>query len=416
LKREIKMNKRARVVVERTDPSKIERAAGCLSTETATSLPERKIRFTKCGLFSGFTGLGFLLLVLVLVGQARPIASQRAILTASHLPVEADTIVEALTVAPTGAGLSAPKLVRTNTFVPRQPGPPLPAAAPFKGDSSGHRERTATNVLKQEGSYESQEKALIPAHYGLRPKEQDSVSSGNLVSNSVPDFDAPSRAASPRLTPGGQVKSDSEREMRLSGSSSGDQLEGVTESDGAVSGNRNDYPRGAVTKRGVNDPRGPICEITKVATDATGKKFIEVTAQDSGSGLASIRVVTTTTTNVTVTIPSFPVGTTGPVVVIATQINESEASRLELEVGDLDGNITRCDPVITTLELSAVLPPSESPSLSISVSDGMAKVRWMTKGTLQSAKSVTGPWSIIDGATSPFTAPAAGTTFYRVRQ
>src|SRR4029450_5096367 len=116
-------------------------------------------------------------------------------------------------------------------------------------------------------------------------------------------------------------------------------------------GNRNDYPRGAVTKRGVNDPRGPICEITKVATDATGKKFIEVTAQDSGSGLASIRVVTTTTTNVTVTIPSFPVGTTGPVVVTATQLDQSTASRVDLEVADLNGNVTHCAPVITMLEL-----------------------------------------------------------------
>jgi hypothetical protein len=62
------------------------------------------------------------------------------------------------------------------------------------------------------------------------------------------------------------------------------------------------------------------------------------------------------------------------------------------------------------------LPPSESPFLSISMSNGTANVRWMTKGTLQSAKSITGPWSNIVSATSPFTAPAAGTTFYRVRQ
>ena len=38
-------------------------------------------------------------------------------------------------------------------------------------------------------------------------------------------------------------------------------------------------------------------------------------------------------------------------------------------------------------------------------------------GTLESAPAVTGPWTPVSGATSPFTAPAAeAARFYRARQ
>jgi hypothetical protein len=85
---------------------------------------------------------------------------------------------------------------------------------------------------------------------------------------------------------------------------------------------------------------------------------ITVTTQDSQSGLASIRV--TRQDNATVSVPTFDPGTRDPVVVLATKNNLSQSSRVELEVTDVAGNVTRCDPVLTLVVRERGKPSRET--------------------------------------------------------
>ena len=75
---------------------------------------------------------------------------------------------------------------------------------------------------------------------------------------------------------------------------------------------------------------------------------IEVTVQDTGSGLQSIVVTKNVNTNTTV--PAFAPGSTSPVVVTSNKVNGAQASQLEMRVTDVAGNVTICDPIITTVK------------------------------------------------------------------
>jgi hypothetical protein len=92
------------------------------------------------------------------------------------------------------------------------------------------------------------------------------------------------------------------------------------------------------------DVTAPICPITATGTDAMGRKFIEITVRDDGSGLSSI--TSEVVTNAVLTIPPFTVGTNDPVVVRATKVNQSQSSTIRIRVMDVAGNIQICDPVV----------------------------------------------------------------------
>lgn len=79
---------------------------------------------------------------------------------------------------------------------------------------------------------------------------------------------------------------------------------------------------------------------------------IQITLRDQQSGLASI--VPVTLVNATLNIPSFTVGTTSPVVVTATKVNQTLASTVLIRATDVAGNSITCDPVYTTI--SAEIP------------------------------------------------------------
>ncbi|MGH2451009.1 MAG: Ig-like domain-containing protein [Candidatus Limnocylindria bacterium] len=108
----------------------------------------------------------------------------------------------------------------------------------------------------------------------------------------------------------------------------------------------------------VTDTTNPSCALTGTGTDSNGKKFIEVTVQDAGSGLQSIEV--TKSTNANVTWAPFDAGETDPVVVRGTKINNSKSSTVELRVTDVAGNVTVCDPVITLVVREAGKPTSQT--------------------------------------------------------
>jgi hypothetical protein len=70
---------------------------------------------------------------------------------------------------------------------------------------------------------------------------------------------------------------------------------------------------------------------------------VVATLQDTATGLASI--VVTQSENADTPVPPFTVGTTDPVVVTATKIDQSQRSRVELVATDLAGNQMVCDPI-----------------------------------------------------------------------
>jgi hypothetical protein len=110
----------------------------------------------------------------------------------------------------------------------------------------------------------------------------------------------------------------------------------------------------------VRDSTPPACALTQ--TIAGPPTQIKVTVSDSSSGLKSI--VVTKANNTSVTVPPFSVGTTSAIVVTGTKVNQSLNSEMALQVTDVAGNVTNCDPVIvnalgTTKSVSMNVPTAE---------------------------------------------------------
>jgi hypothetical protein len=109
------------------------------------------------------------------------------------------------------------------------------------------------------------------------------------------------------------------------------------------------------------DSAAPSCALSAIGTNASGQKFVQVTIQDSQSGLASVTLTTLTNSigqvgNYATRIALVPTTvsitdhTTNPVIVTATKLNQSLGSQLALQLTDVAGNVTRCDPQDVTLE------------------------------------------------------------------
>lgn len=99
------------------------------------------------------------------------------------------------------------------------------------------------------------------------------------------------------------------------------------------------------TVAGGPDHTAPTCALTGVI--AGPPKQVHVTVRDTGSGLDTISV--TKHINSTVAVPAHAPGTTSPVVVTATKLNQSATSVIALQVTDEAGNVKNCDPVLTTV-------------------------------------------------------------------
>jgi hypothetical protein len=90
---------------------------------------------------------------------------------------------------------------------------------------------------------------------------------------------------------------------------------------------------------------GPSCGLTGTGTNGSGHTFIDLTVQDPTSGLRSVQV--TQSTNASVVVPTFGVGTTTAQVVVATKIDQSKTSQVALQVTNVAGQVTNCDPILT---------------------------------------------------------------------
>jgi hypothetical protein len=96
------------------------------------------------------------------------------------------------------------------------------------------------------------------------------------------------------------------------------------------------------------DTTAPSCKLTD--TFAGPPKGIHVTAKDglaTDTGLKSI--VVTKNVNANVVVPPFTQGTKNAVVVTATRVDNNVSAQIALRVTDVAGNVTNCDPVLTTL-------------------------------------------------------------------
>jgi hypothetical protein len=114
------------------------------------------------------------------------------------------------------------------------------------------------------------------------------------------------------------------------------------------------------TLESLTDKYRPSCDLTKEGINREGRKFIEITVQDTGSGLAAINILKAT--NAEVKIPDIPVDENKefPVVVTATKIDQNTNAIVRLKVTDVAGNITGdpddpdsppCDPVLTHADI-----------------------------------------------------------------
>ncbi len=76
-----------------------------------------------------------------------------------------------------------------------------------------------------------------------------------------------------------------------------------------------------------------------------------VTFQDTSSGLASL--VVTQSENADTPVPPFVVGTTDPVTVTATKIDQNRSAHVTIVATDLAGLSVNCDPIITLVQRKA---------------------------------------------------------------
>lgn len=142
----------------------------------------------------------------------------------------------------------------------------------------------------------------------------------------------------------------------------------------------------------VSDTAAPLCKLTGSGTNGDGKKFIQVTAQDSrasDSGLLAIAVLESS--NATVNVPPIFIGQPGPVVVVATKEDKDQPSIVNLRVTDVAGNATLCDPVIAEIRIRrkgrpvvqtfSNIPEAESRLTLYNQNPGLQTLRVTANGT-----------------------------------
>ena len=121
-----------------------------------------------------------------------------------------------------------------------------------------------------------------------------------------------------------------------------------------------------------SDSTAPFPTVTLTALIPGPPKQVVFSVQASG-GLFSMVADTPPTTNATVFIPSFDIGTTQILGVTATKINLSASAVVQLTVTDLLGHTTVFDPVYATITIPSAAVDSDSAADSDSDSKSNSK-------------------------------------------
>ena len=106
---------------------------------------------------------------------------------------------------------------------------------------------------------------------------------------------------------------------------------------------------GTVSITVTGDTTPPICTAFSSGRDRTGHKTWDFRMRDEDSGIASVEVVTIL--NSTWSLPPFVVGTTDELVGVQTYINNRLPAAVDLRITDVAGNVTECDPLVTTVRV-----------------------------------------------------------------
>ncbi len=104
----------------------------------------------------------------------------------------------------------------------------------------------------------------------------------------------------------------------------------------------------------------PSCALTATGT-LNGHKYLQITVQDQETGLATVTITTLTNMTAQVAAYSDPITfapsrvtitdhTTRSVVVTATKLDQNLGSQVAMQVQDVAGNVTTCDPIDLTLD------------------------------------------------------------------
>lgn len=147
---------------------------------------------------------------------------------------------------------------------------------------------------------------------------------------------------------------------------------------------------GLIGPAGVAPP--PSCQVSST----TGKpKETSFTIQDRNVGLASI--VTTTSTNAEVRIPSFAPGITSPIIVTATQVNPGITSRADFQASNMTGGITTCGSSVAARQWTRLAENASGAIVLAATTDG--RLHGFFRGTDSALWTVVqaspgGPWSL----------------------
>ncbi|MDQ2912849.1 MAG: hypothetical protein M3T56_06295 [Chloroflexota bacterium] len=106
---------------------------------------------------------------------------------------------------------------------------------------------------------------------------------------------------------------------------------------------------------GIGDTTPPTCVIKHVVKGPPKKLIIKT--QDRGSGLKTI--VVNITKNANTIVPPFTLGRRRRLMVTSAKINQSQNSVVKLTVTDMAGNVTVCDPVLSSVAIRRAGQPSK---------------------------------------------------------
>ena len=103
----------------------------------------------------------------------------------------------------------------------------------------------------------------------------------------------------------------------------------------------------------TGDTVPPICTGFFSGKDRSGHNTFTFLIQDTGSGLQSVEV--TEIVNSTFSLPPFTVGTTDQLTGVQTYIRNTKPANVDLRITDVAGNVTDCDPLVTSVKVSRQL-------------------------------------------------------------
>jgi hypothetical protein len=145
---------------------------------------------------------------------------------------------------------------------------------------------------------------------------------------------------------------------------------------------------------GVADTTCPRCDLAGPFTNPQGQAYINMTVQDTESGLGF--VIPTQQQNISVAGPAVTYGSTSPLTLTGTKVNQSQSASVQLTVVDACGNTVVCDPVVTDLsgtgkpveQVLTDLPAAERFVAILNGAPGLHRLKVIVNGRIYELKGL----------------------------